>query len=314
MAKNVVSFAVLCWCLLPGGLLAAEAQPAAAAPGTPRPLPDGVKVERDLSYLGPERQEKLDLYQAVARSPYERSPAVVIIHGGGWTGGDKGAEREVITAVTLVQAGYVCVSVEYWKGEKDRWPRNLGDCKNAVRWLRFNADRYRIDPDNIGVIGGSAGGHLAMMLAYTAGNKELNPPSLYPDCSDRVSACVNLYGISNLLTRQGTDASGTPNGQPAPSRLFPEERGAAPEKWKLASPVTHIRQDSPPTLTLHGGRDTTVDRDQSKELDRTLTAAGVESKLIMVPGANHAWPLRTAKFDYTGEVVTFFDRHLKAKP
>jgi dipeptidyl aminopeptidase/acylaminoacyl peptidase len=82
----------------------------------------------------------------------------------------------------------------------------------------------------------------------------------------------------------------------------------------LASPVTHIRQDSPPTLTLHGERDATVDRDQSRELDRTLTAAGVESKLIMVPGANHAWPLRTAKFDYTGEVVAFFDRQLKAKP
>ena len=57
-----------------------------------------------------------------------------------------------------------------------------------------------------------------------------------------------------------------------------------------------------------------MDRDQSKELDRTLTAAGVESKLIMVPGANHAWPLKTAKFDYTGEVVAFFDRHLKPKP
>ena len=277
-------------------------------------LPDGVKVERDLTYLAPERAEKLDLYQAVARSPYERSPAVVIIHGGGWVGGDKGAKRERITAVALVQAGYVCVSIEYWKGAVDRWPRNLQDCKNAVRWLRFHADRYRIDPDRIGVIGGSAGGHLAMMVAYTAGNRALDPTPLYPGCSDHVSACVNMYGISNLLTRQMTDADGEPNGQPAISRLFPEPRGEALEKWKLASPVTHVRKDSPPTLTLHGGRDTTVDKDQSKELDRALTAAGAESKLIMVPGANHAWPLRTAKFDYTGDVVAFFDRHFKPNP
>lgn len=275
------------------------------------PQPPGVTIDKDITYLAPGRAGKLDLYQPSPLDPGTRSPAVVIIHGGGWSGGDKAREREFITGTTLAKAGYICASVNYWLKEQNRWPTNLQDCKNAVRWLRVNAERLRIDPARIGVIGGSAGGHLAMMVAYTAGRAEFDPTPLYPGISDQVSACVNMYGISNLLTRQNTDASGKPDGRPSANSLFRESREAAAEKWKLASPLSHITRGSPPTFTLHGDHDTTVDRDQSAELDKALKAAGVESKLIMVEGANHAWPLKTAAFDYTGEVVAFLDRFLK---
>lgn len=278
-----------------------------------RPLPPaGISVDREIEFLAPGRLEKLDLYQSEKRAAGVLSPAVVIIHGGGWVGGDKAALREFVTGTALANAGYVAISINYWLGAKDRWPTNLQDCKNAVRWLRVNAERLHIDPERIGVIGGSAGGHLALMVAYTAGNKEIDPKPLYPGVSDHVSACVNMYGISNLFTRQGTDKSGKPNGTVGTTtQLFPEPAAAAPEKWKLASPVNHVKIGSPPTLTLHGTADTTVDRDQSEELDRVLKAAGVDSTLIRVPGANHAWPLKTAEFDYTDNVVEFFDRHLK---
>lgn len=282
------------------------------AAAAPKNAPEGVKIQRDIAYLGPERKEKLDLYQPADRAPGTLSPAVVIIHGGGWVGGDKGADREFVTGTTLAKAGYVCISINYWLGEKDRWPTNLRDCKNAVRWLRVHAGKLQVDPNRIGVIGGSAGGHLALMVAYTPGNTALDPQPLHPGVPDHVSACVNMYGISNLATRQGTDESGKPDGKyRLTTQLFPESAAAAPEKWKLASPVSHITKTSPPTLTLHGTADTTVDRDQSKELHEALMAAGVESKLIMVEGANHAWPLKTKKFDHTGDVVAFFDRHLK---
>jgi acetyl esterase/lipase len=273
-----------------------------------------VTVTKDVSYLAPHRKEKLDIYQPSSPPPGTLLPAVVIIHGGGWISGDKAAKREVITGHALAAANYFCVSIEYWKGAKDRWPTNLQDCKNAVRWLRTNAQRFNIDPTRIGVIGGSAGGHLALMLAYTAGNSAIDPTPLYPDVSDHVSACVNMYGISNLETRQGTDAAGNPNGiVKTTNQLFPESRDAAPAKWKLASPVSHIRKSSPPTLTLHGVGDTVVDRAQSEELDRALTAAGAESIRIMVPGANHAWPLKTSQFDHIPDVIKFFDRHLKSR-
>ena len=286
---------------------------AGALPAVLPPTPAGLTITRDVTYLAQDRKEKLDIYQKSDRPSKSLSPAVVIIHGGGWVGGDKAGEREFVTGTTLAKAGYVCVSVEYWKGTKGRWPRNLQDCKNAVRWLRVNAERLQVDPARIGVIGGSAGGHLALMVAYTAGNIELDPKPLYPGVSDAVSACVNMYGISDLATRQSTDGVGNPTGKIAGTQLFPEALEAAPEKWKIASPVSHVRRDCPPTFTLHGTADTTVDRDQSNELHRALNSVGAKSTLTFVPGANHAWALKTAKFDYTGEVVRFFDEHLKSK-
>ena len=276
------------------------------------PAPDGVVIEQNIPYLPPGRVETLDLYTPAARAKEVRSPAVVIIHGGGWTGGDKAALREFVSGTTLAQAGYVCVSVEYWKVRANPWPTNIQDCKNAVRWLRANAARLQVDPERIGVIGGSAGGHLALMVAYTPGLAELEPKEPYPGVSDRVSACVDLYGITDLLTRQSTTADGTPNGKLRGTVFFPESREKAPEKWRLASPVTHITKNSPPTLIIHGTKDTTVDREQSAELVRKLTAAGVENRLITVPGATHAFAIKTKEFDLRPEVLAFFDRHLKA--
>ena len=285
---------------------------ATSSPGESLPdPPPGVSVRRDLSVLAEERQEKLDLYQPAERAAGTRSPAVVIIHGGGWIGGDKGARREFITGTTLARAGYICVSVNYSLTAGKRWPVNLHDCKNAVRWLRVNAAELGVDPERIGVIGGSAGGHLALMVAYTAGDPRLEPEGPYPGVSDHVSACVNMYGVGNLLTRRMTEPDGSPTDEFKGHQLFPESREQAPEKWRLASPVSHIKRDSPPTLTLHGTADTVVDRDQAIELDLALRAAGAQSTLRLVEGATHAWPLRTKSFDLTGEVLAFFDRHLK---
>ena len=278
--------------------------------------PAGVVIERDVAYLPAGRKEKLDLYLPADRPKTLRSPAVVIIHGGGWTGGDKAANREFNIGTTLAKAGYVCASVEYLKEGAGRWPTNLHDCKNAVRFLRAHADRYQVDADHFGVIGGSAGGHLALMVAYTFGVKELTPDSPYPGNSDKVQCCVDLYGLTDLLTRQSTDADGTPNGKLRDAGLFSEPRGQDPEKWKLASPVYHASKECPPTLILHGTADTTVDREQSVELDRKLTAAGVEHHLILLPGIGHTfdleqWQRKPLPQDLRPVVVGFFDKHLK---
>lgn len=292
---------------------------AADAP-TPRALPaapEGVVIEQNVSYLAPDRVEKLDLYYPANRPKKARLPAIVIIHGGGWSGGEKSAGREFNIGTTLAKAGYVCASVEYMKEKGRRWPTNLFDCKNAVRFLRSKAEQYQVDVDHIGVIGGSAGGHLSLMVAYTAAVKELEPESPFPGVSDRVQACVDLYGVSDLLTRQTVDKQGNPTG-PATgdAGLLTESREANPALWKLASPVTHISQNSPPTLILHGLVDSTVDRDQSKELDRKLTEAGVEHQLILIPGVGHTFDLQTwnrkpLPQDLRPAVVGFFDKHLK---
>lgn len=179
----------------------AVAESQGLTPWTMPAPPPGVAIERDVTYLEPTRAEKLDLYMPTARAPAVRSPAVIAIHGGGWTGGDKARPREYMTCTTLALAGYVCVSIEYAKDGEGRWPQNVKDAKNAVRWLRVNAARLQVDAAHIGVIGGSAGGHLAMMVAYTAGLTGLEPEGPYPGIDGRVQACVDMYGPSNLLTR-----------------------------------------------------------------------------------------------------------------
>jgi acetyl esterase/lipase len=270
-----------------------------------------VIIQQDVNYLSPERSEKLDLY--IPEKGTHR-PAVVIIHGGGWINGDKASGREFNIGTTLAAAGYVCASVNYRMAEKDRWPTNLLDCKNAVRFLRKNAEKYGIDADHIGVIGGSAGGHLALMVAYTSDLDDLEPMQPYPGVSDEVNCVVDLYGITDLLTRRKTDQQGNPIGPmfATTSALLPYEE----TRWSYASPAHHVHKYSPPTLIIHGTADTTVDRDQSKELDAKLTERGVEHQLIWLEGIGHTFDLQKWKGkplprDLRPVVIEFFDKHLK---
>lgn len=303
--------------LLSLATMANAATPPVSAPKpTLPPAPEGVVIEQNVGYLAPNREEKLDLYLPAKRPLGVRSPDVVIIHGGGWAGGDKAAGREFNIGTTLAKAGYVCASVNYSLKAEDRWPTDLHDCKNAVRFLRANSWRYHVDPDHIGVIGGSAGGHLALMVGYTSEVPELEPKSPYPGVSDKVQAVVDLYGLTDLFTRQKTDAQGNPTGQRITSSAF--MNGTAtdnPEGWKLGSPVYHISKITPPTLIVHGTIDTTIDRDQSRELADRLAAAGVEHQLIMLQDVGHTfdlqgWKHKPLPVDLKATVIAFFDKHL----
>lgn len=257
-----------------------------------------VRVEMDVDYLGPNRKEKADLYLPAAAGPKERFPAVVIIHGGGWSGGDKHAAREINIGTTLALHGYVGMSINYLLAAKDStapaWPQNLHDCKNAVRWLRTNADKFHVDPDHIGAIGGSAGGHLASMLAVTG--PELDPPGA-GSCA--ISCAVDLYGP--VLWFEHRDLS-----------MFRKTRAEAPELYRQASPLTHVDKSDPPILILHGTADTTVPVADSEAFAAALEKAGVEHELKIIPGAPHTFHLQPKQQDLRPVVLGFFDKHLKA--
>lgn len=303
------------------GLLAAgtSAQVAATTPKKPvlPPAPEGVIIQQDVAYLAPDRAEKLDLYLPANPPKGKRFPAVVMIHGGGWAGGDKAEWRSFNVCTTLVKAGYVCVSINYMMDAGKRWPTNLYDCKNAVRWLRVNAEKYGVDADHIGVIGGSAGGHLSLMVGYTSRVPRLEPASPYPGVSDKVDCVVDMYGITNLLTRRKTDEQGNPVGPTITwEALLTTKPNEDPETWKLASPINHVSKSTPPTLILQGLSDTTVDRDQSKELAKKLEECGVEHQLVLLEGVGHtfdllSWNHKPLPMDVSALVVSFFDKHLK---
>jgi len=266
------------------------------------PAPEGVSIQTEVAYLPAGRTEKADLYTPTKRDSSVKSPAVLIIHGGGWTGGDKGAAREFNIGTTLALNGYVGFSINYTLAAKGKptWPQNLHDCKTAVRWLRKNAERLQLDPERIGVIGGSAGGHLAALVAVTGPEDKLDPKE-DANVSCRVNCVIDLYGPIDFAGREDNVMIG-------------KSKAAAPELYKAATPLTYLDKADPPVLILHGSADATVDVKQSEIFAAALKAAGIEHELIVVPGAPHTFHLQPKQQDLRPAVLGFLGKHLKAKP
>ncbi|MBI5687746.1 MAG: alpha/beta hydrolase [Verrucomicrobia bacterium] len=263
---------------------------------------EGVRIEKDVDYLGADRKEKADLYLPAEVPKGRRCPGVVIIHGGGWSGGDKGAAREINIGTTLALNGYVGMSINYVLATKDSttatWPQNLHDCKTAVRWLRKNAERLHLDPDHIGVIGGSAGGHLAAMVAVTSPESGLDPAGPYGEFSCRVQAGVDLYGPTLWFASRDL-------------AMFRKKRSEAPELYRQATPMTHANKNNPPILILHGTADGTVPVADSEAFAAALKKAGAEHQLVIVEGGPHSFHLQPKQQDLRPLVLGFFDRNLK---
>ena len=267
-------------------------------------LAQSYRFEKNVDYLGEGRKEKADLYLPAEIPKGKRVPAVVIVHGGGWSGGVKDAARERNIGTNLALNGYVAMSIDYVladsKGTNVTWPQNLYDCKTAVRWLRKNAERLQIDPDKIGAIGGSAGGHLVSMLALTEPKDGLDPKGPYGEFSCRIQCVVDLYGPINLTERNEIS-------------MFRKTRAEAPELYKQASPHIYADKNDPPVLILHGTGDKTVDYRQSEFFAEELKKAGTSHDLIIIPDAPHTFHLQPKQRDLRPVVLGFFDRHLKQK-
>jgi acetyl esterase/lipase len=260
----------------------------------------GVRVEKGVVYLNGSRKEKADLYFPATMPADKKLPALVWIHGGGWSSGTRDAKREVNVCSTLARNGYVMMSIDYLLSDKKQavWPTNLWDCKTAVRWLRKNAARLGVDPERIGVAGGSAGGHLAAMVALTTPADGLNPAEPLGDVSCAVKCCVDLYGIADIGTYHDATMLG---------KTF----SAAPELYRVASPVTYVRSNSVPVLICHGTADKTVSIEQSKLFDHILTRSGVEHHFEIVTNAAHTFDLQPPQKDLRPVVLDFLQRHLK---
>ncbi|MEW4487688.1 alpha/beta hydrolase [Thalassoglobus sp. JC818] len=249
---------------------------------------EAVKALKDLEYVpnGHERQ-RLDLYLP-ANPKADKLPLIVFIHGGAWRAGDKAGGRGQVQAA-VASGEFVGASINYRLSGHAIWPEQIKDCQAAIRWLRGNAKKYGIDPERIGVIGSSAGGHLVAMLG-TSGDDANYPDPIgeHTSESNRVSAVVDLYGPTNFLTmndfpgRMDHDAPNSPE-----SLLIGAPIQENPDKVRAASPLKYISKDDPPFLIIHGTDDPLVPMDQSVQLDRAFDEIGVESTLVRVNGGGH---------------------------
>lgn len=238
-------------------------------------MPNPVFRLSDLAFLGAGRKEKLDLYLPHGPDRKDR-PAVVFIHGGGFTGGDKAEYRSSSVSADLARAGYVVVSCNYVLGAKTKegvWPQNLADCREAVRWVRKHAKELGVNPDKLAVAGGSAGGYLALMVGLS---DDKTGPGGDPQAavSAKVAAVIDMYGVVNFSKHGKGDVPGVAAAQQA--TYLPEQQ---------------CDRTDPPVLILHGDADTTVDIQQSKDMAVALAAAKLDHELIVIAGAGHTFDL-----------------------
>ena len=271
-------------------------------------VPDTVRVERDVPYADTDNpRQRLDLYLPKQASPDKKLPLVVYIHGGGWHSGDKsGGYRHI---GSLVESGeYIGASIGYRLTQEAIWPAQIHDCKAAIRWLRANAGKYGYDPERIGIIGTSAGGHLVAMLGTSGDVKSLEGSlGSHQDVSSRVACVVDFFGASDL-TALGSRHDG-PDSPPA--KLIGGEIKENLDIARNASPITYVSEDDPPFIFIHGTDDPLVPYSQSEVLDAALKKVKVESLLIPVVGGGHGVSGSTEPQD---RMKAFFDKHLLGKP
>lgn len=266
--------------------------------------PEGVILESGLVYktLG-DRALRLDLYRPTA-SRQESRGLLLLIHGGGWQSGSR--EMLAPLARAVARQGYVVASISYRLSGEAPFPAAFDDARDALLWLIINHGRFNIDPRKIAIAGGSAGGQLAALLAYSGGVLEVGVARrLFP-----VRALINIDGLSDFTSQEALPFENDPAKNPsAAGAWFGGRYEDVPERWRLGSPIYHLDAYAPPTLFInsdqarfHAGRDAVIER---------LQAMGTRSEIVFFADSPHAFwhfePWFTPTFE---AVVDFLDRHL----
>jgi len=271
-------------------------------------LPANVTRKLDIVYARyGTRELHLDLFSP--KGNHERRPCIVVVHGGGWLKGDKSKFRALGQA--LAARGYVTAAVEYRLGGEARFPAGIQDCNAAVRFLRAHADRYGIDPERIGAVGGSAGGHLVGLMATAPHIKEFQGNGGSPQQSSVLQAAVVMAGPLELATGPVADRS----------RKFPKRSNAnrwlgktideAPELYRKASPITHVSRKTPPILFMAGELD---HPERNAATRKKLKALGIETGIYTVKGARHGcWKRHPWFTPMVNRMDDFFSRTLRRR-
>ncbi|MDF1858863.1 MAG: alpha/beta hydrolase [Verrucomicrobiales bacterium] len=274
-------------------------QPALSAP----------EVLRDIAYDDEHEAQVLDVYRVESKEP---SPVMLYIHGGGWRAGSKNRIPGFL-ARGVEEGIYSVVSVEYRFTDVAVHPAQVNDCVRAIQFVRSKAKKWNLDPDRIGVTGGSAGAHLSLWIAL---HDELaNPESEDPveRESSRVSCAIGFAGPTDwsLLSELRHD-------HPAYRQLLGYEPGTPAEKMeeakmKSVSPITFVSKEDPPILIVHGDADVIVPVQHAHALNEQLNAAGADVELHLVKGGNHG----VAGAGEAGSVEranSFLKEHLLGRP
>jgi acetyl esterase/lipase len=260
-----------------------------------------VSLQQDVEY-GVQGGQKLlmDIYSPAQAGP-KPWPAIVLIHGGGWTSFDKRTMKGM--GNFLAKSGFVAASVDYrlFHENENRWPAQLDDVQRAVRWLRANAAKHNIDSDHIGAFGHSAGAQLAALLGMEETRD--NSDATLANYSSRVQAVVDVSGPSDFLSNHDAD------GDAMLASFFGGSSSKVPDVWRDASPIDHVAKSNAAFLIIHGTNDDSVPIAQSQALFDKLRDAGVAVRFVKL-NDGHMFVAPESRHRMALESLAFFAQYL----
>ncbi len=292
--------------LVVAATMALNAQTAAppAKPDAPKwkkvlpETPPGVTMSKEVVAEFPGHTVELVVYVPDQPGQY---PAILDIHGGGWEKGQVESDRPMMER--LAARGFVTALVNYRLSDHSKYPAALHDCKAAVRLMRAKAQEWKIDPKRIGVMGGSAGGHLSGLLAMTSGKPEFEGDGPHRDQSSAVQACIVMAATQDLVAANSAKSS------PNAVKFFGGECADKRDIYEQASPITHVRAGVPPTIYIEGEKD--MLKIGRAEMQEKLRALGIETAVHTLKDAPHPFWMSQPWLDETVEIAdAFFKKHL----
>jgi acetyl esterase/lipase len=260
-----------------------------------RPFPirsEGVEKTRDIVFARAAAQNlKLDVYRPLDRrgpGGAERCPVFFYVHGGGWVIGTKDTQG-LPMMYHLASQGWLCVNVNYRLSPGATFPDHLVDLKRALHWVRTEGPAWGADPGFVAVAGGSAGGHLAALLALTPNEPEYQPG--FEDTDTSVQAAVPIYGVYDFVEpgkHWGREGLGRFLEKQVMKTTYQED----PKAFEKASPLHRIGPDAPPFFVVHGAADTLVPVGEARAFVQALRERSkAPAAYAEIPDAQHAFEL-----------------------
>lgn len=274
-------------------------------------FPQGTVTYSNIPYAGDTvLKHLLDIY--LPANHKKNTPLVVWIHGGAWMLNDKYADMSYMqnTVKSFIDSGYALASIDYRYSTTAVFPAQIQDCNEAVQFLYDHAVKYDLDKNRIALIGFSAGGHLASLMALSNNNdvQEFYPPG--KKINFKIRCAFDFYGPSDLVmlaTNPDTSVNNERNPVSILLGAMPVDR---PDLARIASPVTYVDKNDPPFLIVQGEKDESVPNTESKILSSWLTLAGVPNKLIIVPVAPHYGNMFDADY-IRKDIFKYLNKYLK---
>lgn len=284
-----------------------------------RQVPQSVTEIKNISYVRyGNRVLQLDLYLPKSiQQPtniHQKIPAIIFVHGGGWRAGYR--TNFTAFAIAMAERGFAAATISYRLSPEAKYPAAIQDAKAAVRWLRQQATKYRINPDQIAIAGGSAGGQIASLAGVTDGIQKFDPtikPSQLKKSSSRVQAIINIDGLSDFTSPAALLHEDDPSKNPsAAGAWFGGRYNEKPDLWREASPLFYVNQNTPPILFLISNQERFSLG--YKDMINQMEPLNIPYQVVKIPNSPHSFWLFDPWLQPSVEaVVNFLNQQFNRK-